>query len=98
MINLNIPNFSKEIYISYWVRLNTIINIKNGLIMKDFESVFSTMDYEDMAKFLNTSVAKCKAFIKDASSKGVIGITSYDTGGKIRNTFNLAEEYIIKEI
>jgi hypothetical protein len=98
MINFNIPNFSKEIYISYWAKLNKVVNVNNGLIMKDFESAFSTMDYGDMAKFLNTSVTKCKAFIKEAGEKGIMIITSYDTNGKIRYDFCFTEDYIIKEI
>lgn len=98
MINLNIPNFSKDIYITYWVKLNCRVNFNNGLIMKGFENPFNVMDYKDVAKYLNISLAKCKAFIKEASSKGIIGISSYDTGGNIRYNFNLTEEYIIKEI
>ena len=98
MINLIIPNFTRDEYIAYWVKLNCCTDNQSGLILKSLNGTMVPMDYECICEFLDIKMSKCKAFIKEASSIGVILITSYDTNGKIRNHFSFTEEFIIKEI
>ena len=98
MINLNIPNFTRDEYIAYWVKLNCCTDNQSGIILKSLNGTMVPMDYEGMCEYLDIKMSKCKAFIKEASLKGVMLITSYDTNGKIRNDFSFTEEFIIKEI
>ena len=98
MINLNIPKFTKDEYIAYWVKLNYCTDIQSGEILKRLNVKIVPMNYEGMCEWLGIKMSKCKAFVKEASSKGIMIITKYDTGGKIKYTFRFTEDYIIKEI
>ena len=92
MINLNIPNFTKDEYIAYWVKLNTAILRSSGLVIL-------REGYEPLCTKLNISLNKCKAFIKEAQKLGVISVTKTETDGKVSSLkFSITDKYIIKAI
>jgi hypothetical protein len=98
MINLKIPNYSKEVYISYWAKLNCCTDNQSGNILKGLNGTMVPMDYEGMCEFLDINMSKCKAFIKEAGEKGIMLITSYDTNGKIKYDFCFTAKYIVNEV
>ena len=98
MINYNIPNFSKDEYVAYWAKLNCCTDSQSGLILKGLNGTMVPMDYEGMCEYLDIKMSKCKAFIKEAGSKGIMLITSYDTNGKIKYTFCFTPKHIVNEI
>jgi hypothetical protein len=92
MINLNIPNFTKDEYIAYWVKLNTVILKSSGLIILK-------AGYEPICAKLNISLNKCKAFIKEAQKLGVISVAKTEVDGKVSSLkFTITDKYIIRNI
>ena len=92
MINLNIPKFTKDEYIAYWVKLNTVILKSTGLIILQ-------QGYEPLCSKLNISLNKCKAFIKEAQKLGVISIEKTEVDGKVTSLkFSITNDYIIRAV
>jgi predicted ATPase len=46
MINLKIPNFTRDEYIAYWVKLNCCTDNQSGIILKGLNGTMVPMDYE----------------------------------------------------
>ena len=92
MIHINIPKFTKDEYIAYWVKLNTVILKSTGLIILQ-------KGYEPLCSKLNISLNKCKAFIKEAQKLGVISVEKTDIDGKVSSLrFSITNDYIIKYV
>lgn len=85
MIILNIPNFTKDEYIAYWVKLNKVI-FSTGLIRLE-------EGYEPICKELNISLDRCMDFIEEAKKLGVINTIKSDNGNF---KLSITRDYIIR--
>ena len=89
-----LPNYSKDNYVAYWVKLLKKLDYRLGYIANDNVG-YNPMSITDMADYLSISTLTCKRFIKESVELGIITKQLEKVISQKRNVFRINPKYTL---
>ena len=89
-----LPNYSKDNYVAYWVKLLKKLDYRLGYIANDNVG-YNPMSITDMADYLSISTLTCKRFIKESVELGIITKQLEKVVSQKRNVFRINPKYTL---